>query len=124
MQVEGVPDSRLIILEAILGARARPDLYSFTAGLKQDHAAVLNGLTLQHRSGAVEGNVNRIKMIKGCRCLQAVGPLRLSARGRAANSLCFLPGAAGRVGWIPVPWPARSSGRRGLDGLATASVCR
>jgi transposase len=27
-------------------------------------AAVLNGLTLPHNSGAVEGNVNRIKMIK------------------------------------------------------------
>jgi transposase len=25
---------------------------------------VLNGLTLPHNSGAVEGNVNRIKMIK------------------------------------------------------------
>ena len=26
--------------------------------------AVLNGLTLEHSSGAVEGSVNRIKMIK------------------------------------------------------------
>ena len=42
----------------------QPDLHSFTTGLKQDHAAVLNGLTLPHSSGAVEGNVNRIKMIK------------------------------------------------------------
>jgi len=29
-----------------------------------DYAAVLNGLTLTHSSGAVEGNVNRIKMLK------------------------------------------------------------
>ncbi|WTZ26651.1 ISL3 family transposase [Microbispora sp. NBC_01389] len=41
-----------------------PYLRSFTKGLRQDHAAVLNGLTLQHSSGAVEGNVNRLKMLK------------------------------------------------------------
>ena len=42
----------------------QPDLHSFARGLKHDHAAVLNGLTLPHSSGAVEGNVNKIKMIK------------------------------------------------------------
>ena len=42
----------------------QPDLHSFTTGLKADHTAVLNGLTLPYSSGAVEGNVNRIKMIK------------------------------------------------------------
>ena len=36
-------------------------LHSFTAGLQRDHAAVVNGLTLPHSSGAVEDNVNRIK---------------------------------------------------------------
>jgi transposase len=41
-----------------------PDLHSFTTGLKRDHTAVLNGLTLQWSSGAVEGQVNRIKMLK------------------------------------------------------------
>jgi len=41
-----------------------PRLRSFTAGLKLDRAAVVNGLTLPHSSGAVEGNVNRIKMLK------------------------------------------------------------
>jgi transposase len=41
-----------------------PHLRSFTAGLKQDYPAVTNGLTLPHSSGAVEGNVNRIKMLK------------------------------------------------------------
>ncbi len=41
-----------------------PDLHSFATGLKRDHAAVLNGLTLPHSSGAVEGQVNRIKMLK------------------------------------------------------------
>jgi len=41
-----------------------PDLHSFTAGLKRDLAAVVNGLTLPYSSGAVEGAVNRIKMLK------------------------------------------------------------
>jgi transposase len=41
-----------------------PDLHSFTAGLKRDLDAVVNGLTLPYGSGAVEGAVNRIKMLK------------------------------------------------------------
>ncbi|GAA1393439.1 ISL3 family transposase [Catellatospora coxensis] len=41
-----------------------PHLHSFANGLKRDHAAVLNGLTLPYSSGAVEGGVNRIKMLK------------------------------------------------------------
>jgi transposase len=49
---------------AAVDADDQPELRSFTTGLKQDYAAVLNGLTLPHSSGAVEGNVNRIKMIK------------------------------------------------------------
>jgi hypothetical protein len=31
-----------------------------TAGIRRDYAAVINGLTLPHNSGAVEGHVNRI----------------------------------------------------------------
>jgi transposase len=42
----------------------QPDLHSFARGLKHDHDAVLNGLTLTWSSGVVEGNVNRIKMLK------------------------------------------------------------
>jgi transposase len=49
---------------AAVDANDQPDLHSFTAGLKPDHDAVRNGLTLPHSSGAVEGQVNRIKMIK------------------------------------------------------------
>jgi transposase len=41
-----------------------PHLRSFTTGLRKDYEAVLNGLTLPHSSGAVEGNVNRVKMLK------------------------------------------------------------
>ena len=49
---------------AAVDAEDLPDLHSFTRGLTHDHDAVLAGLTLEHSSGAVEGNVNRIKMIK------------------------------------------------------------
>jgi transposase len=38
-----------------------PHLHRFVRGLRRDYHAVLNGLTLPHSSGAVEGNVNRIK---------------------------------------------------------------
>jgi hypothetical protein len=49
---------------AAVDADDQPDLHSFAAGLLRDHDAVLNGLTLPHSSGVVEGHVNRIKMIK------------------------------------------------------------
>ena len=41
-----------------------PHLRSFAVGLTKDYDAVVNGLTLPWSSGAVEGNVNRIKMLK------------------------------------------------------------
>ncbi|TCO55721.1 ISL3 family transposase [Actinocrispum wychmicini] len=41
-----------------------PHLHSFTAGLARDRAAVVNGLTMEHNSGAVEGAVSRLKSIK------------------------------------------------------------
>ncbi|MFD8564876.1 transposase, partial [Streptosporangium canum] len=41
-----------------------PELHRLAAGLRRDQAAVTAGLTLPHSSGAVEGNVNRIKMLK------------------------------------------------------------
>jgi transposase len=49
---------------AAVDASDLPDLHSFTTGIKHDYDAVRNGLTLPHSSGAVEGNVNRIKMLK------------------------------------------------------------
>ncbi|MFC0105182.1 transposase [Kibdelosporangium aridum] len=49
----------------IPGRSRRPaPLHRFVRGLKRDYAAVLNGLTRPHSSGAAEGYVNRIKMIK------------------------------------------------------------
>lgn len=41
-----------------------PALQSLVAGLRRDLDAVTNGLSLDYSSGQVEGNVNRIKMIK------------------------------------------------------------
>lgn len=37
---------------------------AFATGLTSDLAAVIAGLSLPYSSGPVEGNVNRIKMIK------------------------------------------------------------
>lgn len=39
-------------------------LHRFVRGLETDHAAVRNGLTLPYSSGAVEGHVKRIEMLK------------------------------------------------------------
>ncbi|MFE3784657.1 ISL3 family transposase [Amycolatopsis sp. NPDC059090] len=41
-----------------------PALHSFVTGIMRDHDAVLNGLTLPWSSGAVEGAVTRIKLLK------------------------------------------------------------
>jgi transposase len=49
---------------ATVEADDQPQLHSFAAGIRRDQDAVTAGLTLPHNSGAVEGNVNRIKMIK------------------------------------------------------------
>jgi transposase len=54
-------------LEAWAGqAEASPvsELRGFSKGLRRDWAAVTAGLTVSYSSGAVEGHVNRIKMIK------------------------------------------------------------
>jgi transposase len=49
---------------AAVDAADLPHLHRFVTGLRRDYQAVRNGLTLPHSSGSVEGNVNRIKMIK------------------------------------------------------------
>lgn len=41
-----------------------PSLHTLAAGIDRDRAAVIAGLTLPWNSGAVEGHVNRIKMLK------------------------------------------------------------
>ena len=45
-------------------ASAVSELRGFSKGLRKDWAAVTAGLTVSHSSGAVEGYVNRIKMLK------------------------------------------------------------
>jgi transposase len=41
-----------------------PELRSLAVGMRRDLDAVINGLTLEHNSGAVEGNVTRVKRLK------------------------------------------------------------
>ena len=60
----GLHGDRLDEWVAKVEADQLPDLHSFTAGLTRDHDAVVNGLSLPYSSGAVEGAVNRIKMLK------------------------------------------------------------
>ena len=60
----GLDGDRLDDWIAAVEADDQPDLHSFARGLKRDHDAVLNGLTLPWSSGVVEGNVNRLKMLK------------------------------------------------------------
>jgi transposase len=55
---------RLDAWMAAVEADDLPHLHRFVTGLRRDYQAVRNGLTLSHSSGTVEGNVNRIKMIK------------------------------------------------------------
>lgn len=45
-------------------AQNLPALHSLVTGLRRDQAAVTAGLTLHWNSGPVEGQVNRIKMLK------------------------------------------------------------
>ena len=42
----------------------QPELHSFAAGIRRDQEAVTAGLALPYSSAAMEGNVNKIKMIK------------------------------------------------------------
>jgi transposase len=60
----GLHGDRLDGWIAAVEADNLPGLHSFTTGLRRDHQAVTNGLSLPYSSGAVEGNVNRIKMLK------------------------------------------------------------
>ncbi|MFE9328958.1 ISL3 family transposase [Nocardia sp. NPDC052278] len=49
---------------AAIDADDQPSLHSFVRGLRRDQDAVAAGLTMEWNSGAVEGHVNRIKMLK------------------------------------------------------------
>nr|WP_280352334.1 transposase [Nocardia abscessus] len=49
---------------AAVTADDQPALHSFVRGVRRDQDAVTAGLSLPWNSGAVEGHVNRIKMLK------------------------------------------------------------
>jgi transposase len=51
-------------LAAVDADPGQPDLHSFTTGIRQDYAAVRNGLTLPWSSGLVEGLNTRTKLLK------------------------------------------------------------
>jgi hypothetical protein len=54
-------------LAAVDASPAQPDLHSFTAGIRQDHDAVRNGLTLPWNSGRIEGLNTRTKLLSSSR---------------------------------------------------------
>lgn len=56
---------------AAVDADNLPALHSFTKGVRRDLDAVINGHTLSHSSGAVEGNVTRVKALKRSRYRRA-----------------------------------------------------
>jgi Transposase len=70
---------------AAVEADHQPHLHSFAAGIRRDHAAVTAGLTLPYSSGAVEGNVNRIRC-SNARCTAA------PASPCYASASSFIPG--------------------------------
>jgi transposase len=67
----GLHGDRLDDWIAAVEADDQPDLHSFARGLRHDHAAVPNGLTLPWSSGVVEGNVNRLLRCSNARCTVA-----------------------------------------------------
>ena len=51
-------------LDLVRAFVAVAELQGFAAGLRRDHAAVFAALSLPFSNGQVEGQVNRLKMIK------------------------------------------------------------
>jgi len=64
MMTRRTGDQQLDCWLAAVEADDQPELHSFANGIRKDQPAVTAGLTLPYSSGAVEGNVTRIKMIK------------------------------------------------------------
>jgi transposase len=60
-----------------------PALHSLITGLKRDQAAVTAGLTLPWNSGAVEGQVCKIKLVKR----QGYGRAKLDLRRRVLHAI-------------------------------------
>jgi transposase len=80
------------------------ELARFAAGLLTDEAAVRAGLTLARSSGQLEGNVNRLKLIKRQMCRANFDPLRqrvLRAAKLKRDSPCGVPSH---------PWFIKSAG--------------
>lgn len=73
---------------------ALPGISRFATGLTTDLAAVTAGLTLPHSSGPVEGNVNRIKMLKRQMYGRAGFDLRALVTAREGSAVRRVPAFA------------------------------
>jgi hypothetical protein len=103
-------------------AAGEPALRSFVTGLRADQDAVTNGLSLPWSSGAVEGHVNRIKMLKrqmygraSPDLLPPRPPRRLTTtkgHGNCARASFHVPPTTTRM--THLRWGAMSSARRRL----------
>ncbi|WP_040445485.1 ISL3 family transposase [Ktedonobacter racemifer] len=49
---------------AKVASSSLPEFQKFASGIERDKAAVIAGLTLPYSNGLVEGQVNRLKLIK------------------------------------------------------------
>lgn len=49
---------------ASVGSSKLPDLENFAAGIERDKATVVAGLSMEWSNGQVDGQVNRLKMLK------------------------------------------------------------
>ncbi|MEV5413468.1 ISL3 family transposase [Thermopolyspora sp. NPDC052614] len=67
MMIKRTGASALKTWPATVHAADIPPLRSFARGIERDLDAVINGLTLPYSSGAVEGNVTRVKALKRSR---------------------------------------------------------
>ena len=75
----GLHGDRLDAWITAVEADDQPDLHSFVRGIKRDHDAVLNGLTMPWSSGVVEGNVNRVRMLSARPSAERHSPCSASA---------------------------------------------
>jgi hypothetical protein len=85
-----------------------PEPRSFANGIRRDQQAVTAGLTLPYSSAAVEGNVNKIKMLKRQMYGRASFPIRERLRAKLRPLVCDLGtrGFGWRAGQDSNPRPA------------------
>lgn len=101
----------------------RTPLAGFARNLRRDFDAVRYGLSLPHSSGAVEGNINRLKMLKRQMFSRASLDLlrkRVTARPRQPRSARYRRGRRSRA-TCPSPGGRRSGCFCGSSGRCTSA---